>query len=73
MVLRLAGWVGRWMDGCMGGWANKWMNEQGMDEKRKKDTSEWIKSYPSEAPGEEPEVTEEPETLGKASGLMAGR
>lgn len=49
MVLRLAGWVGRWMDGCMGGWANKWMNEQGMDEKRKKDTSEWIKSYPSEA------------------------
>lgn len=65
MVLRLAGWVGRWMDGCMGGWANKWMNEQGMDEKRKKDMSEWIKSYPSEAPGKSPRSQRSLRTLAK--------
>lgn len=65
MVLRLAGWVGRWMDGCMGGWANKWMNEQGMDEKRKKDTSEWIKSYPSEDPGKSPRSQRSLRTLAK--------
>lgn len=52
------------MDGLMDGWT---------DTRRKKEMREWKSFLSQGSSGEGQEVTEEPESLGKASRLMARR